>query len=265
MASPRTLTQMTVETIIDHTPMVRELRLRNQSSEPFRFKAGQFVMLHVPDAETGKPALRAYSIASEEQKTDGFNLILKYVDNGKASSFVWGLGGNETLSFTGPFGKVFFQEPPTEQIIFLNTGTGLAQHLSYLLSKKDQFPNLKYKMLFGLRHETDIYFEKELTELQKTLPNFEFEYVLSRPQATWSKNHEDTKTTENSGNSSRAWSSGRTGKTGYVQNFIKDFDFKNIPTTFYLCGNGGMIKATKEILIDQYGFDKTCIWAEAFD
>ena len=222
--------------------MVRELRLRNQSSEPFRFKAGQFVMLHVPDAETGKPALRAYSIASEEQKTDGFNLILKYVDNGKASSFVWGLGGNETLSFTGPFGKVFFQEPPTEQIIFLNTGTGLAQHLSYLLSKKDQFPNLKYKMLFGLRHETDIYFEKELTELQKTLPNFEFEYVLSR-----------------------AWSSGRTGKTGYVQNFIKDFDFKNIPTTFYLCGNGGMIKATKEILIDQHGFDKTRIWAEAFD
>ncbi|MBK7962928.1 MAG: phenol 2-monooxygenase [Bdellovibrionales bacterium] len=242
MASPRTLTQMTVETIIDHTPMVRELRLRNQSSEPFRFKAGQFVMLHVPDAETGKPALRAYSIASEEQKTDGFNLILKYVDNGKASSFVWGLGGNETLSFTGPFGKVFFQEPPIEQIIFLNTGTGLAQHLSYLLSKKDQFPNLKYKMLFGLRHETDIYFEKELTELQKTLPNFEFEYVLSR-----------------------AWSSGRTGKTGYVQNFIKDFDFKNIPTTFYLCGNGGMIKATKEILIDQHGFDKTRIWAEAFD
>lgn len=242
MASPRTLTQMTVETIIDHTPMVRELRLRNQSSEPFRFKAGQFVMLHVPDAETGKPALRAYSIASEEQKTDGFNLILKYVDNGKASSFVWGLGGNETLSFTGPFGKVFFQEPPTEQIIFLNTGTGLAQHLSYLLSKKDQFPNLKYKMLFGLRHETDIYFERELTELQKTLPNFEFEYVLSR-----------------------AWSSGRTGKTGYVQNFIKDFDFKNIPTTFYLCGNGGMIKATKEILIDQHGFDKNRIWAEAFD
>lgn len=268
MASPRTLTQMTVETIIDHTPMVRELRLRNQSSEPFRFKAGQFVMLHVPDAETGKPVLRAYSIASEEQKTDGFNLILKHVENGKASSFVWGLHGKETLSFTGPFGKVFFQEPPTEQIVFLNTGTGLAQHLSYLLSKKDQYPNLKYKMLFGLRHESDIYFEKELAELQKALPNFEFEYVLSRPQSTWSKNPENMETTENSGssrNAGSARSSGRTGKAGYVQNFIKNIDFKNIPTTFYLCGNGGMIKATKEILIDQHGFDKARIWAEAFD
>lgn len=117
MASPRMLTQMTVKSVVDHTSHGPRTAFKNRASEPFRFRAGQFVMLPVPDPEAGKPALRAYSIASEEQKTDGFNRILKYVDNGKASSFVWGLRGHETLSFTGPFGKVFFQEPGTKTIL----------------------------------------------------------------------------------------------------------------------------------------------------
>ena len=241
MANPRTIYQMKVEKIIDHTPLVRELQLKNVSDQAFEFKAGQFAMLHVPDSASPKPALRAYSIASEEQRKDGFKLLFKFVENGKASTFVWGLKGQETLQFTGPFGKVFFQDPPTEQIIFLNTGTGLSQHLCYLISKKNKYPLLKYKMFFGVRTEQDMYFEKELTALRKELPNFDFEFVLSRPSAAW------------------------TGKKGYVQHFIDQYDYRNTPTTFYLCGNGGMIKETKEKLLVQEGFDKTKIWSEAFD
>ncbi len=241
MINTRIVYQMKISKIIDHTPFVRELRLTNLSPQPFSFRAGQFAMLHVPDPSGGKPALRAYSISSEENRADGFDLIFKYVDNGKASSFVWNLKGDETLSFTGPFGKVFFQEPPTEQIVFLNTGTGITQHMSFLLSKKNQYPHLKYRMLFGLRHEKDIYFREQLLALKKELSNFEFEYVLSQPQSTW------------------------TGKKGYVQNFVLDFDIEKIPTTFYLCGNGSMIKATKDLLINEKGIDKSRVWAEAFD
>jgi CDP-4-dehydro-6-deoxyglucose reductase len=63
---------------------------------------------------------------------------------------------------------------------------------------------------------------------------------LSRPQSDWK------------------------GKVGYVQNFIEEFDYLSRPTTFYLCGNGGMIKSTKETLLSQ-GFDPKKIWVEAFD
>ena len=55
-----------------------------------------------------------------------------------------------------------------------------------------------------------------------------------------------------------------TGKKGYVQNFIKDYDYLNVPTTFYLCGNGGMIKEVKHTLAEQ-NFDPKKIWVEAFD
>jgi ferredoxin-NADP reductase len=235
----RVIYNMHLQQIIDHTANVRELVLKCKEPENFQFKAGQFVMLHVPQSD-GKPALRAYSIASDERDQSGYRLLFKYVENGKASEFVWALKGDETLQMTGPFGKVFFQEPPTEQIVFLNTGTGLSQHFSYLKSKKEQYPGLKYRLLFGVRSENDMYYANELNELKKELPNFEWEFVLSRPQDSW------------------------TGKKGYVQNFIEEYDYMNVPTTFYLCGNGGMIKEIKNILGAQ-NFDPKKIWVEAFD
>lgn len=238
-ASSRVIYKMKVAEIIDHTTSVRELVIETSEPLEFKFKAGQFVMLHVP--HEGKPALRAYSIASTDQTSRGFRLLFKHVPGGVASTYVWSLTGGEFLDFTGPFGRVFFREPPSEQIVFLNTGTGLSQHFSYLMSKKDQFPNLKYRMLFGVRNEAQIYYQKELQALTKELPDFKFEYVLSQPSPTWD------------------------GKKGYVQNFVEEFDYKNIDTTFYLCGNGGMIKETKNKLIERDGFDKTKIFAEAFD
>ena len=238
--STKTIYNMRVEKVIDRTPMVRELILKCAEPNQFQFKAGQFVMLHVPQ-ENAKPALRAYSIASSEKMTDGFHLLLKFVEGGKASVFAWALKGDEMLQFTGPFGKVFFQEPPTEQIIFMNTGTGLSQHLCYLQSKKLQYPNLKYRMLFGVRNEQEIYGSEELDLLKKELKDFSYEYVLSRGSEKW------------------------TGKRGYVQKYLSEFDYKSVPTTFYLCGNGGMIKEVKHQLLEIDGIEKSRVWSEAFD
>ena len=238
--SLRTIYQFKLNKIIDHTPQIRELYCELINMPAFQFKAGQFVMLHVP-VQDGKPALRAYSIASTDQNKTGFKLIFKFVETGLASKYVWDLKGDEILNMTGPFGKVFFQEPPTEQIVFLNTGSGVSQHFSFLESRMNQFPDLKYRLYFGVRHETDIYYESELKRLKNNLKNFDYHYVLSRPQASW------------------------TGKKGYVQDCLNDFDYKNTPTTFYMCGNGAMIKDVKKQLLEIDGIDKSRVWSEAFD
>ena len=93
--------QMIVKEITDHTPTVRELVVH--SPKPFNFKAGQFVMLHF-DHE-GKEEKRAYSIASTAKSEEGFRLLFKYVDQGKASQYVWKMEGETPVEFTGPFGK----------------------------------------------------------------------------------------------------------------------------------------------------------------
>jgi NAD(P)H-flavin reductase len=247
----RKIYKMKIHHITDHTPTVRQLDLRLESDlatdsaeNEFKFKAGQFAMLHVPatDPLSTKPLLRAYSIASGDQDTRGFTLLFKHVAGGVASAFVWNLKGDETLDFTGPFGRVFFKEPPTKQVVFLSTGTGISQHLSYLASKGSFYPNVKYQMLIGVRNESEIYYQKEIEAISKKnhLSHFNFEFVLSRPSETW------------------------TGKKGYVQNFIEDFDFINTATTFYLCGNGGMIKEVKAKLAEK-SFDPALILSEAFD
>jgi CDP-4-dehydro-6-deoxyglucose reductase len=239
MSTGRQIYQMKVAEVIDHTPNVRELVIIPQEPLEFSFKAGQFVTLHVP--QEPKTALRAYSIASTDQVKNGFRLLFKFVEGGIASNYVWKVEKGQTLQFTGPFGRLFFREPPSKQIVFLNTGTGLSQHFSYLASKKHLYPDLRYRLLFGVRNESEIYYRDQLAQLGQGFSDFKFEYVLSRPSDTW------------------------TGKKGYVQHFLPEFDYMNIDTTFYLCGNGGMIKEVKQQLMERDGFDKTKIFAEAFD
>ena len=94
-------------------------------------------------------------------------------------------------------------------------------------------------MLFGVRNEKEMYYQPQLEELTQSLPQFEYEFVLSRPSESW------------------------TGKKGYVQNFVEDFNYMEIPTHFYLCGNGGMIKEMKALLKEK-GFPKECLMTEAF-
>lgn len=239
MSSQRILYKMKAKSIVDLTPTVREVLIETSEPDQFSFQAGQFVTLHVP--QEPKPALRAYSIASDDRQKNGFVLLFKKVDGGIASNYIWSLKGGETLNFTGPFGRVFFKEPPTSQVVFLNTGTGLSQHLSYLISKAEKHPNVRYRMLFGVRNEEDMYYQSELDRLTTQLKDFRYEFVLSRPSENWK------------------------GKKGYVQNFIEEFEYKSIDTTFYLCGNGGMIKETKHHLIESNAFDKTRILSEAFN
>ncbi|HVK61258.1 MAG TPA: FAD-dependent oxidoreductase [Bdellovibrionales bacterium] len=234
----RQIYKMRVTEVRDYTPTIRELFLKCEDPGQFVFRAGQFVMLHVPT--DAKPALRAYSIASKEQQTDGYRLVFKYVDSGLASKYVWDLKGGEVLDFTGPFGRVFFKEPPTPQCVYLNTGSGVSQHFSFIESNIEKYPDIRHRMLFGVRKEEDIYYRDDLERLKNQLRDFSYEFVLSRPSETWA------------------------GKKGYVQNFIDAFEYHSTPTTFYLCGNGAMIKDVKTKLTTE-GFDMTSVFAEAFD
>lgn len=234
----RIIYKFKIEKLIDYGTQIRELQLKCLEPNEFKFQAGQFVMLHVP-TET-KPVLRAYSIASDDKITSGFRLIFKFVEGGTASQFIWGLNGTEELAFTGPFGKLFFPKNPPKQLILISTSTGLAPHLSYLESKSDQYPDLHYRLLIGVRNEEDIFCKDVLEKLKNKLPHLSYEFVVSRPTPNWP------------------------GKKGYVQNFLHEFSFFTKPTSFYLCGNNNMIEEVKKYLLER-SFEKANIISESFD
>ena len=237
MSTRRPPFQVRIARILDLTPSVRDIQFQYLNPDDLQFRCGQFVMLHVPSEP--KSVLRAYSIASSDQDTLGFRLLFKYVPNGKASEYVWKLKANDQVLCSGPFGRVFFEEPPAEQIVFLCTGTGLAPHLSYLQSKIDILQNHKVFLFFGVTQESEIFCEQDLIEIQKKMKHFHYHVVLSRPSLHW------------------------TGRKGYVQDFLHETHYLQHPTDFYLCGNGQMIKETKDLL-ERNGIEPHKIHSEAF-
>jgi ferredoxin-NADP reductase len=234
----RVIYKFKISRIKDFGSQIRELELACIDPLEFRFQAGQFVMLHVPTES--KPVLRAYSIASDDRIHNGFRLVLKYIQNGMASQFIWNLTGTEILSFTGPFGKLFFPTHPPKQLLMISTSTGLAPHISYLESKGEQFPDIQYRLLIGARTEADIFCTDILENLKNKLKNMSYEFILSQPSPTWQ------------------------GKKGYVQNYIDEFTYLSTPSIFLLCGNKNMITEIKEHLA-QHNFEKSNIISESFD
>ena len=59
----------------------------------------------------------------------------------------------------------------------LNTGSGISQHFSYMESNLEKYPDLRYRLLFGVRTEKDIYYADELARLKGRLKDFEYEFV----------------------------------------------------------------------------------------
>lgn len=234
---PRTEKTALLSQVSDITPSVRELVFTPQNPNEFAFLAGQFVMLHIPQPE--KPALRAYSIASSDKLKNEFRLIIKHFDGGLASAWVKAIKAGDQVNYTGPFGKFNFRHPPSEQVVFACTSTGLAPFYSMLLSQGLQFPNTKFHLFMGVWNEKEIFYEQKLQDLKSKLKNFNFQFVLDSP-------------------TSKDWK----GLTGHVTAPIEKLDLK-IPTQVYLCGNPNMIKSVKELL-DKKGFPHENIFTESY-
>jgi NAD(P)H-flavin reductase len=232
--------QTRLERITSVTPLLRELVFKVQTPSEFKFQAGQFVMMNVPDPGSEKPLLRAYSLASDDRDTRSFKLLIKLIEDGQASQFIKNLKNGDRVDFTGPFGKLFFKQPAAPRVVMLCTGAGLSQHMSFLLSHGSKFLNTDFHLFIGVWNESEIFYQKELENLKsQTLPRLKYEFILDKPKADWK------------------------GKVGYVTDELKNFNLVEPKTDVYLCGNPHMIKGAKEYL-KNLSFPTENLFAESF-
>lgn len=227
MSSKRVIHTAVVTRIKTHTDHIREFSFEMTPESEFQFRAGQFLMTHLPAPSGGKDILRAYSIASGEQFKTQFRLIVKYIPSGVASEFFWSLNLGDPMRFTGPFGKLFFPEPPAPHLFFLSTGSGLAPHLSYLESFIEKYPQNQFEFLVGVRTQNDFFFESYFKDCSNRYKNFSYQFVLSRPDEMWD------------------------GRCGYLQHQIESLIAPSSQAHFFICGNEEMAKATKQCLLDK--------------
>ncbi len=158
--------------------------------ESFPFTSGQFVSTVATDGH-GKQQTRAYSIASAP-RANHFDLCVNRVEGGFFSNHLADLtdlppGG--TVSVHGPHGHFVLREPVTDSI-FIATGTGIAPMRGFAQwlfpeNGPDRSEGREIWMVYGTRHETELYYHDEFEALAARHPNFHYLATLSRASDSW--------------------------------------------------------------------------------
>lgn len=96
-----------------------------------RFRDGEFVMMGITNPETGKPLLRAYSVASPNHQDTLEFYSIKVPDGPLTSKLQHIVEGDEVLVNTKAVGTLVLDNlKPGRNLYFLATGTGVAPFLS---------------------------------------------------------------------------------------------------------------------------------------
>lgn len=227
--------------------------------ETFEFIPGQFVSAVADDAK-GKQQTRAYSVASAPA-ANRFDLCVNRVEGGFFSNRLCDLEPGDTMQFHGPHGLFTLRQPLTDSV-FIATGTGVApmrafaEHL-FPESGEDRSQGRRIWLVYGTRHETEIYYQKYFEKLAAERHNFHYLSSLSRPHEGWE------------------------GLRGYVQDHVAEvlkqrsngFHPAPVPTTAepagfdihaYICGLNDMVSANRERLLG-FGWQKKQIIFERYD
>jgi ferredoxin-NADP reductase len=216
----------------------------------FGFVPGQWLSVKAPTPD-GEEITRAYSIASPPSDNGRFAFCLNRVQDGFMSNYLCSLDEGATIAFQGPFGD-FILRPPLRDTVFVATGTGIAPFRSMLQGLYGIGPSghraigssetrsAQFWLLFGARHERDIYYREEFENLAARHANFHFLPTLSRPSAEWK------------------------GLRGYVQEHLPEVVGTRTDMHAYICGLDKMIKANRELL-KSLGWDRTAIRYEKYD
>lgn len=185
----------------------------------YHFLPGQFFQIFFENIK------RSYSIFSKpSEKT--IDLCIKLLEGGQASEIFKNIEENHEIEISEAMGHFIINENDVERT-YVATGSGLAPIVSMIkTSLEDYNHKSNIYLLFGLRHEENIFYQKELEELADKYPNFSFDLTLSRPNESW------------------------IGMNGRVSTHLpeKIIDRKN--NHFYLCGSPEMVKDVRRLLID---------------
>jgi CDP-4-dehydro-6-deoxyglucose reductase len=231
--------QLTTRTII--APGIADLAFRMRSPETLSFKAGQFVSLDVDaPVESGKPARRSYSIASQSDQGDQLRFIIRVIPSGAASELLMSIPIGETVRMTGPHGFFVLDPLHPGDIVFGATGTGIAAVMPMLgeLGRSPGGAGHRY-LYWGLRHESDLFAHDEILRLCER-SDTELRTYLSAPP--------------------EGWAGGRGRITAAILQHLPELG----SPTFYLVGNGAMITELKRELIERGVNRKKQIRTEAF-
>lgn len=157
---------------------MRHLVLKLIEPEEIKFFPGQYLDITVPGTEES----RSFSMANTAGREGNFEFVIKIYPDGLFSKFLaTQVKVGDRLDVEGPFGTFTLRESRTSPLVFVGGGAGLAPVLGLLRSMSDRKVDRQAVFYYGARQQRDLCFEKELRELESTLPGFRYVPALSEP------------------------------------------------------------------------------------
>jgi CDP-4-dehydro-6-deoxyglucose reductase/ferredoxin-NAD(P)+ reductase (naphthalene dioxygenase ferredoxin-specific) len=144
---------------------------------PFSFSPGQFASLEFPVAPGH---MRDYSMANRpDQERLEFHIRVMRQAASVSARVAAFLKAGDIVKVSGPLGTAYLRTKHPGGMLCVAGGSGLAPMKSIIeTALLDGFQQPLY-LYFGVRSEADVYFERELAELERRFPSFHPYIVLS--------------------------------------------------------------------------------------
>jgi CDP-4-dehydro-6-deoxyglucose reductase len=209
-----------------------------------RWRGGQFISLNVGHADDGTAILRSYSLASRPASAPAaavITLVVKLLPQGPASDWFRAAAPGVGMRFTGPMGFFCLDLAHGGDVVLCATGTGIAPFVPMVDELLERDEPGRVLLLWGLRDEGDLFYGAELAErVARSAGRLSVTTALTRPTAA------------------------HVGPRGRITPLLFDLLPSLSRPTFYLCGNGAMIRDVKAGLVERGVDRKRQIRAEAF-
>ena len=219
---PKKIVEMTVESAKMELPDTKTIRLAWPEGYDVPFKTGQFITLYWPDQPKYK---RAYSLSSCVLDRGHFEVTIKR--EGKMGTRIvdWAKEG-DTLFVIPPTGRFLPVLEPDRHLVCIAGGSGVTPYRGFVREATRTRARTRITILYSVRTTSDIIFEEEFRQLEKSNPSFRFLVTCTRLS-------EDD-----------PWP-GRRGRidSDWIREQIDDPD----RTVLYACGPTALVNATEEL------------------
>jgi len=172
-----------IERIFEHNADTRSLFLRIADGAGFSFIPGQFISLTLP--LKNEAIVRPYSIASSPEDGQPFEICLNLVPGGAGSRYLFSLGIEDRLNFTGPFGRFALDRAPEAETIFIAEATGIAPIRPMLRRALADKRHPPLRLHYAVPTEEGLLYRQEFEKWAANDSRFSFDPILIDPPPGW--------------------------------------------------------------------------------
>ncbi len=143
------------------------------------FEAGSYITLEVhTDNRVYK---RPYSISSDVNHLDEYQITIKKVENGKVSNYMFDeCKENDKFTIYGPFGNFHYNViRDSSDVVFIAGGNGISCLRPMIIDLLQKKKVATLQLVYGVKTMNDFIWKEELDNLQKKYKNFKVLYLLS--------------------------------------------------------------------------------------